>query len=336
LAGFPYLRALAGFFFILAGILAYYGVTFGASIALVLVIAGAVLIFVFLAGHRAYGLDIAVFVVALIILGSVTYGYGPTASQKNSGPSTIQYSSLRTQATSGISQINLFANTNSSSINVQFSDNSSLLYQVRFVRSPSPGFPPFFIPFVGSDTYKVTNQTRGSILFLNLSASFRSIFVTLPSTFLININASTGAGSINIVTTHEENIGFVSLSAGAGSIDANVSSNRISDIDLSTGAGSATLKSNYLGPSGGNVPISISTGTGSATLDVKIPSNASVSLDASTGVGSISHSLSSGFVVSQSSNSRLVASEGNVNSTSSFEISLSTGTGSININAQTV
>jgi hypothetical protein len=333
LAEFPYLRVLAGAIFVLAGLFAYYGVTFGASLALVLVIAGAVVIVVALAGHRAYALDIAVFVVALIILGGVASGYGVSSTR---GPSAIQYTSLRTQATSNITQIDLLAITNSSSINVQFSANSSLMYQVRLVRGSTSGFPPFFF-LPSADTYKLTNQTRGGILLLNVSASFRSIFVTLPSGYLTNINATTGAGTINIATSHVESLGFVSLSTGAGSIDANISSNRIRGIDLSTGAGSASLSSSYLGPNGSKVPISISTGAGTASLNAKIPSNASVSLDASTGLGSISRSLSSGFVISQSSNFHFAASEGNVNSSSdSFEITISTGAGTINIKAQTI
>jgi hypothetical protein len=320
--------------FILAGLFSYYGITFGPSIALVLVIAGAIVILLVLAGHKAYALDILVFIISLILLGSIASGYGVISLK---GPSTIQYTSLRTQAAAnGISQIDLLANTNSSSISVQFSDNSSLLYQIRFVRGSSAS-PPFAFPFFESDTYSVTNQTRDGMLLLNVSASIRSIIVTLPSGYLANINASTGSGSINIISSHEEKIGVVSLSTGAGSIDANFSSNHISGIDLSTGAGSAVLKSSYLGPSGSKIPISISTGAGCVTLDVNVPSNASVSLDASTGIGSISHSLSPGFTISQSSSTNFVATEGNVNSaSSSFVVSLSTGTGSISIKAQTI
>jgi hypothetical protein len=337
LAGIPYLRILAGAIFVLAGLFAYFGITFGVSIALVLVIAGTVVIILTLVGHRAYPIDIAVFVVALIILGGIASGYVVVNNNNPiSGPSTIQYTYLRTGATSRIDSIFLLANTNSSSINIQFSDNSSLLYQVQFIRGSS-GIP-FFLPvFGGRDTYDVTNVTRGGMLFLNASASYRSISVTLPSGYLTNINASTGAGSIKIVSSHEENIGVVSLSTGAGSIDANISSNHIRGIALSTGAGSANLKSDFLGPNQSKVPISISTGSGSASLDVKVPKNSSVSIGASTGFGSISHTLSSDFSISQSSNSNFVASEGNVNSTStSFEISLSTGAGSVSITAQTV
>lgn len=336
MAGLPYLRILAGVIFIVAGMFAYFGITFGVSIALVLVIAGAVVILLTLVGHRAYPLDIAVFVVAIVILGGIASGYVVVNNNTSSGPSIVQYSSIRTGATSEINTISLLAKTNSSSISIQFSDNSSLLYQVQFTRGYS-GIPFFFPVFGGRDTYGVTNVSRGGILFLNASASYRSITVTLPSGYLTNINASTGSGSINIVSSHEENIGIVSLSTGAGSIDANISSNHIRYIDLSTGAGSANLRSSYLGPNQSKVPISISTGSGSASLDVKVPKNSSVSIDASTGLGSISHALSSDFSISQSSNSNFAASEGNVNSASpSFEISLSTGAGSVSINAQTV
>jgi hypothetical protein len=46
--------------------------------AFVLVIAGAFVILVTLLGHRAHPLDIAVFVVALLILGGVSSGIGAT------------------------------------------------------------------------------------------------------------------------------------------------------------------------------------------------------------------------------------------------------------------
>lgn len=326
-----YLRLLAGLIFIVAGLFAYYGVSLGSFAALFLVIVGVVVIVLVLAGRRPRASDIAVFIVALFVLGGVSSGLGII---NPNGTSVVQYSSFRPPGNS-INQIDLVVTTNFSYINIQFTDNSDLLYQTKLTfEPPASDFPLFFSTFAERDTYKVENETIGHVFFLNISTSVRSVSVTLPMGYVTNINATTGAGDIIVSTPENENLGLVYLNTGAGSINVNVSSNRVQGIKLNSGAGSVTLTSDNLQANGNKIPVSISTGVGSINMNVKIPISTSVSFDASTGLGSISQNLPSNFAISQSSDSKLVATRGDVNgSPSSFEILLSSGVGSINITA---
>jgi hypothetical protein len=326
LQSFPVFRVAAGSVFVLAGAFAYYGVTFEASLALVLVIAGAAILIAVFAGHRSHPGDVAIFVIALLALAAVGSGLN---FQAGTGTVVASYSATSSQVATN--QVMLFAKTNTGSISIDLSPNASLGYQVIFRHST--GFP--FFPF-GPSTYTLTNNTRSGVFFLNASADYMSIEVTLGEKYFTNITASTGTGSVDLAAGQNVSFGDVSIDSGTGSVSANITAKSISKLYMNTGTGSVDFTSNYLGPSGAKVPITLSTGTGSVTFKANIPTSTAVSLNASTGLGSITHNLS-GFTVSQSSSNKLVASAGDTSTAAdSFLISVSTGTGSVEVTAQFV
>jgi hypothetical protein len=327
---FPVLRLLAGVIFLLAGVLAYFGILVGLSIvALFLVVAGTVVILVVVLGHRATWGDAALFVFALLVLAGVV---GSGVTFQGGSASAVVYSVPKASVGRSLSEIDLIADSSAGSISLLFSGDSSLAYQVAFNRSST--FP--FFSFGPGDTYSLTNKTQGAVLFLNATANIRSITLTLGPGFAASVNASTGAGSLSFIDPENSTLGVLYLHTGAGSIDVSIVGNVTRGIDLQTGAGSISLNSDYLAPGATGVPIGITTGAGSASVDVKFPSTAGASIDATTSFGGISQTLS-GFTVSKSTNNEVVASSQNIaTATDSFKMSVSTGAGSVSVTAESV
>jgi len=319
---FPLLRLFAGLVFIVAGLLIYYNVNLGFSLALVLVVAGAAVVVIGLLGHRARPADIALFVISLLVLAGVASSYNFTTGTEHT------YSATKTQVS--VSHISIDATTSFGSITLRFSNNADLAYQVVFGRTIAF---PFSIPF-GNRSISFSNFTSDGVLFLNANSS-ADITITLGSGYLIDLNATARTGSVNVDSTSiGQKFGEVSISTGTGSINVQLDTSSISYLNLQGGTGSVSFNSNYFSTNGMHVPITLSTGTGSIDFHAMIPNNVGVHLSGSNGFGSISRSLQ-GFTISQSTNGQLTASA-DESSVASFEVSLSVGTGSMSVDASIV
>jgi len=323
---FPILGVLAGIIFIIAGLVAYLHIETGLSIAIIFIIAGAAVILVGFAGLRTQGWHIALFVIGLIILaGVVSSNYYQTTT-----PTIYSYSATR--ALVSASRINITATTSFGSIDLKFSNNPDVAYQVKF----ETGFSfPFVFP---GNSHTLTNETRDGVFILTATSSAASITITLGSGYETNINATanTGSISVNIPSSSGANVRSISLVTSTGSVDAQMDGQNISGILLKSSTGSVNFGSNYLSPSSTRVPISISSSTGSVNINMKIADNAAVGIDASNNFGSISQHLP-GFTISQNSNNHLVAYAGDINATEkSFLVAASVSTGSINVDCELV
>jgi len=322
---FSPLRLVAGVVFILSGALAYFRVNLGLSTALVFVLAGVAVIAVGMLGRRARPADVAILIIALIIFAGVA------SSANYSTVNTRTYNVTRGEIAA--SRIEIDSNTRFGGITVKFSGNSDLGYQVAF-RQTTFQFP-FSFQIFGNSSNSISNFTRDGTLFLSANSTSADIIVTLGPGYLISINATAGTGSIEVdSSTLNQRFGHISLSTGTGSIDTHIDTTGISSLNLQTGTGSVSFNSNYLSPSGSKIPIMVSTGTGSLTFNSKFPSAVGVNISASNGFGTISKNLT-GFRILQSSNGALVASEGSLGG-SSFEVTLSVGTGLMNVDATLV
>ncbi|HZW58438.1 MAG TPA: hypothetical protein VFF30_19275 [Nitrososphaerales archaeon] len=326
----PVLGVLAGIVFIIAGLAAFLHLEIGLSIAIVLIIAGAGVVLVGVAGFRTRGWDIALFVISLIVLASIVSTNYYTPSTTNA---VYTYSATRAQVSA--SKIDLFASAGLGSVDVGFS-NSDQAYQVTFGSGAFFGFPFFGPP---ANDFKLTNQTRNGVLFLNATSSTTSITITLSTSYVANITATTSTGSVSLSRPGggaAVKIQSVSLTSGTGSVSATLDGKNISGISLKSSTGSVNLNSNYLSPASARVPISISSSTGSVDVNIKIANNAAVAINASSNTGSVSQHLP-GFTITQSTNNRLQASAGDVaTAPKSFLISMSVSLGSINVNGELV
>lgn len=321
------LGVLSGLVFIIAGLSAIFHLEFRFSLALVLVFAGVTVVLVALFGFRIRTWDLVLFVVGLVILANVI---GLNYYQNNRYMiSSYSVSSQYVQ----VPTIDILATSGLGSINIGFSTNADIAYQVVFQNS-------FFgFPFLNSiSNSSLTNQTRNDVFYLNASSQ-GSITITIGTSYRVDINATTGVGSINIISppsTKGSNIQSVSLETGTGSVDAQINAANISGISLKTGTGSINFVSDYLTASTRSIPIAINSGTGSVSVNMKIANVTATQIDASSSLGSITQHLT-GFTISTSSRNHLVASIGDIESApSSLHVTVSVGTGSINISAQPI
>ena len=326
--GFPILSILSGIVFVLAGLSAYFHFETNFSIALIFIIAGAAVVLVGVTGFKTHGWEIAIFVISLIVLGGViSTNYYQTTTRS---VYTYSVSSL----SPSISSIDIIATTGVGSINVGFSTNSDLAYQVTFENTV------FGLPFtnLASSNFTLTNQTRNNILYLNATSSSAGIVITLGLRYAISIEATTGTGSIDLTTPSNgaANLQSISLSTSTGSVNAKIDARNVSGISLKSSTGSINFASDYLSPSSSRIPFSISSSVGSVDISMKTASDAAIGVNATNSLGSISQHLS-GYTVLESTNNHLVATAGNIASAQkSFLVTISGGLGSINITGELV
>ncbi|MGD0477158.1 MAG: hypothetical protein ABSB29_03195 [Nitrososphaerales archaeon] len=307
------IRVLGGVAFVLAGLLAYYGITFGHSVFLLFMFAGAAVIVVAVTGHRPRGRDIAIFILGVLVLSGVAAGYAPGNRVTTCSATTDQVHATK---------IALSVSATTGSVSIFFRDKGNLAYQVNFSRS----LGPFALPFVGENT--VTNSTSGGVFTLKITSSMSGVEVFLRHGYSVSISATAGTGSIDLAAPSSEDVRSVSLSTTTGSVNAVVDSSTIESLDLHTTTGSISLVSNHLGTSGQKVPVSLSTSLGSLSIRLNISVNVAVSLKATTGLGSINHDLV-GFSVTTDKSNNLVASAGSPETAPrSFLVSTSTNLGS--------
>lgn len=313
----PVLRILGGALLVLAGFFSYFGIGLGASAVLVIVVGGVVVIAAAFLGHRPGPGDVAIFIVGALVLGAVTAGYSPNLH-------SATYSALRSQIAAGA--ISVVITSSGGSIDIGFTDSPDLAYQVNFTQQ---GWVP---SFAGPGTDTVSNSTSNGRFTLDVGSSWSAITVTLAKGYNVDVQATTGTGSISFQGGTDSDLRNVSLRSSTGSVDAVIDSNTVKRISLQADTGSVSIVSHSLGASGPKIPVSLSTSTGSVSASLFLESKDSAYLTASTSLGSISQSLS-GFAISQDSRTELVAMAGDYqNSQNSFSISATASVGSININ----
>lgn len=325
---FPILSVLAGLVFVLAGLSAYFHFETNFSVALIFIVAGAAIVLVGLTGFRTHGWEIAIFVISLVVLGGVvSTNYFQTTTR-----SVYNYSVAELPA--NISGIDVLATAGVGSINVQFSTNSDLAYQVIFENTA------FGLPFTNlvPSNFSLSNQTKNNVLYLNASSSSSAIVITLGMKYALNIEAITGTGSVDFTTptSGEVNLQNILLETSTGSVNAKIEARNISGLSLKSSTGSINFQSDYLSPSSSHVPITAISSVGSVNINFKTATNTAVGINATNNLGSISQHLS-GYTILESTSNRLIASAGNFNSApNSFAVTINSGLGSINIAAELV
>jgi hypothetical protein len=314
---FPILRVIGGALLVLAGLVAFYGVSIGASAALLLVLGGSVVVVVAFLGHRPRPLDVAVFFVGILVLGVVSVGY-------SSGPQLVTYSAIRSQVHSN--SISLAVTSGTGSVSVGFTNRINLAYQVNFST-------PAGLLFGGPGTNTVTNSTMNGVFNLKVGSTWSGVSVLLGRGYSIDIKVTAGTGSIDLEATGAEALRNVSLYSSTGSVNAVVDSSALTGLVLRADLGSVNLVSHHLAAAGSRVPITLSASVGSVSMSVGLASQDAVSLTASTSIGSISQSLS-GFSITQNTKTNLAATAGDLGfAPDSFVITATSGLGSVDVTA---
>lgn len=315
--GFPALRALGGALLVLAGVVAFFGVSFGVAAVLIIVAGGGAVLALAVLGHRFRSSDYAVFLVGVIVLGAVAVG--PPA-----GSETVTYSATRAQVPE--SAVSLTVSADVGSVFVGFSNDPGLAYQVNFTRNS-------WISTLGSPGADVVENSTGNGVFsLSVGSTWSSVSVLIGSGYALGVSASTGTGSIHFDADGSESLGNVTLKTSTGSTNVALHSATIQSLSVTTGTGSVAITSSALKAAGPSTPISVATSTGSVNVNAGLAGDDAVALVASTSLGSISHTLS-GFDVTEDTSTSLRATAGDpLTAPLSFEMTVTANLGSVNLN----
>lgn len=315
-ASFPYLRVFGGALLVLAGFMAYYGAGIGPSAILLLVVGGVVVLVAAVTGHRARPLDVCIFILGMLVLGTISSGY-------SGGMSTVTYSATRSQVHSNAMSIDASASTGS--ITVGFTNRPDIAYQVNFTK------PGWAFSFAGSGEDTIANSTSNGVLHLDVNSAWSSVSVLLGTGYSYDIEATTGTGSISMDALGVA-LGNVTLHSSTGSVNAIIDSPAIQSLRLQADTGSVNLVSHTLGAAGPSVPVTLITSTGSIDLSASLVSGSAASVTATTTLGSVSQDLR-GFTVTQSTTTSLAATAGNIQTAPrSFVITATASLGSVNLN----
>lgn len=316
-ARFPALRAVGGVLLLLAGIFGYFGVGFGASAILVLVLGGAVVLVAAVLGHRPRPADVGIFLVGVLVLGAVSYGY-------SAGSQVATYSAPTSQVPAHTISLTVSADTGS--ISVGFTERAGVAYQVNFTRQT-------WLPnFSGTGVNTVTNSTANGVFHLDVESTWSAVSVVVGRGYALDVQATTSVGSIDMEAPGSSTLGNVTLVSSTGSINAVIDSPTVQNLELRAGTGSVNLVSHGLGAAGPAVPVTLAASTGSVSVSMTLASQTAASLTASTSLGSISQSLR-GFTITQDTHNNLVATVGDYQSAPrSFAITVTASLGSIELN----
>jgi hypothetical protein len=314
LRSFPVLRVFGGLLLLAAGILAYFGVSFGIYSALVLVFGGIVAFAVVAAGTRPHPWDVAIFLIGVVLLSGVTAGYG------NGGTITV-YSATISQVHA--SRFSLIVSAATGSVDVTFSEVPGLAYLVNFTRQ----LPFVFWP-LGGDT--VTNSTNGGVFALRVNAA-SDVSIVLGRAFSTDVTVRSDTGSISLEGSGVLPLRNVTLVSSTGEVSGVFDTTTVQSLDLESATGSVNLDSNLLGTGSVSAPIDVKSSTGSVSVHADFQSSDQVILTANTNLGSISHSLN-GFTVTTDTRTSLDAHAGTpLAARGSFAVSASSNLGSVTL-----
>jgi hypothetical protein len=190
--------------------------------------------------------------------------------------------------------VNLYLATGT--VDLQFEDNTSLLYQIDFAtsnRTVQQTIEP-------EATYN--NATKR----VNFAYSVGTLNVTLGTSVNYTISIETIAGSIDVQISHGT-VNNITLEASTGSIDLTLTSNTIID---------------------GKAVFDLTTGTGSINTNIAMPTGVEGSFEGTTGLGSVNIVAPSWTEIT----SEHYETSGYATATTRISVIAETTTGSINAN----
>ncbi len=201
------LYASGGILFIIAGVLAYYEVTYRHTLIIATVLGGGVLIVLGLIRRPpsvkaafVFALGVAVFG----ILGSDIVG-APLETVETYRVTVDQYST---------DAVYLEAFATAGNIQLSFSEDDNILYEINFTKT-------FWSwPFWEEVKAGLTNTTRNGLLYLNATADAGNIEILLGSNMRHDISLKTISGNVRFEAPPTSEIGAIYLRATSGNIRA--------------------------------------------------------------------------------------------------------------------
>ncbi len=201
------LYASGGLLLILAGILAYYEMTYRHTLIIATILGGGALIALGLARRTPSAKAAFVFVLSIAVFGILGSGI-VGAPMETVETYTVTVDQYPTDA------INLEAVATTGNIHLSFTEDENILYRVNFTKT-------FWSwPFWEEPKAELTNTTRDGQLYLNATANTANIDILLGPNMRHDINIRTTTGNVRLEAPSTTEIRVAYLKATTGNVHA--------------------------------------------------------------------------------------------------------------------
>ena len=267
------LFVLGGLLFIAVGAAALTGVEIPHPVALALIIAGLVVLFLGFTGSRPGGLAIVVFIFGLVVLATSGFGSGSFSSEQLT--KTVTLTTADVQA----SDLLLTTTMQAGNIEVQYSSNESLVCKIVVTY---PERVTLFGSLVGAEP-TIEHQMVGGRLSVSVEGSAGQVKVTIGPHVRSSLVLTATAGNIVVVSSRGDRLESVDAKATAGNVRISVETDSLRTLNVATTAGNVDCDLTIFGTQGVHAVGDATLGSASAIMpEGALGSKTSYSFDYTT------------------------------------------------------
>jgi DUF4097 and DUF4098 domain-containing protein YvlB len=267
------LLALSGLLFIAVGAAALTGVEIPHPVALALIIAGLVVIFLGFTRSRPGALAIVVLIFGLVVLASSGFGFASFSSEQQT--KTVILTTADVQA----SEVLLTTTMQAGNIEVQYSSNESLVCKIIVTY-------PERVAVFGSQVQAeptIEHQMVGDRLSVNVEGSAGQVKVTIGPHVRSSLVLTATAGNVVVISSRGDRLESVDARTTAGNVRISVETDSLRTLNVATTAGNADCDLTLFGTQGVHVVGDATLGSASITMpEGALGSKTSYSFDYTT------------------------------------------------------
>ena len=234
------LYALGSLLFIAVGAAALTGLEIPHPVALALIIAGLVVLFLGFTGSRPRGLAIVVFIFGLVVLATSGFGFASFYSEQLTKAVTL------TTADVQASDLSFTATMQAGNIEVQYSSNESLVCKIVVTY---PERVTLFGSTVGAEP-TIEHQMVGDRLSVSVEGSAGQVKVTIGPHVRSSLVLTTTAGNIVVISSRRDRLESIDARATAGNVRISVETDSLRTLNVATTAGNADCDLTLFGAQG--------------------------------------------------------------------------------------
>lgn len=310
------LEIISGTLFLFAGLFLIMGfsipiiIDLRLFISILLIVSGALIIVLSL-----YGIHIGSTIVLVISLCAFLIALLSPSIYMHTKYYETTYSLSINDINTSINELIILVKSSTGSVNIDFTDNESLIYRVKLYG----WFFPIFGLVEPSVKYEVSNNT----LYLIIDSKTLSTNILLSKRYNLELDIESSTGAVKM-SGSEIKTNKLDITVSTGSIDISIENSEVNTLMAKSSTGEVKVQLINIKPSIEVGMIAITSSTGS--IDLKLSNLEGIDLKASTSTGEIDVRASKDYDVFTGPKTAIVRAE-----PVRYIITLETSTGSISI-----
>jgi len=310
---------MGGVALVLAGILAFYGVSMPIGLGVILILTGVLVLVMGLVAGPPTTPALLAFLGGFIILGVVCSGITLIAHPFH-GVSEIY--KITTQEFSG-AELRLFCGVNVGNVRLSFTTNDTVICRVTFTWSGVMGRPEI----------RFLNITRDRVLEVYSSATTANVEVVLGPNTVNTLHLATNTGNVRVDVPHYAKVRELLLESRVGNVEAYVTgAAHLRRLEAKTATGNVEIRMECRQLMN-NCTISADTLLGNLEFNLALGRGVGCHLTASTGLGRVSADTEGFITLSKSARQCSVQTANYVQTAVRLEVTLTVGTGNLKLRA---